>query len=499
MFRLPPEPYRIKMIEPIHLLPESERRLRLVKAGYNTFLLRSVDVYIDLLTDSGTNAMSDAQWGALMTGDEAYAGSRSSERLQDSVRDVYGFPYLVPTHQGRGAEHLLSRAWIKPGQAVAGNMYFTTTRAHIELAGGVFHDVIVDEAHDARSEAPFKANVDLAKLSALIDRLGPAQIAYVAVGAPVNMAGGQPVSLANLRAVGALCRERGVRLVLDGARAVENAHMIVMREASCRGWSVARTLKEMCAVADAITVSAKKDAYGNFGGFLATRDQELYDEAANLCVLFEGLHTYGGMAGRDLEALAVGIREMVQDEWIAHRVAQVEYLGRCLDEQGVPLVKPYGGHAVFVDASAFLPHLSQDELPSQALAAWIYAATGVRAMERGIVSAGRGEDGENHRPSLELVRLTLPRRVYTQTHLDYVAEGIGRLHQRRAELTGLRFIHEPSRLRFFQSRFEPLPAIAVAAGGHPPKESHAFERIPSHANGFVAHPAPRRERKLHRS
>jgi tyrosine phenol-lyase len=499
MFRLPPEPYRIKMIEPIHLLPEPERRRRLAEAGYNTFLLRSVDVYIDLLTDSGTNAMSDAQWGALMTGDEAYAGSRSFERLQDSVREVYGFPFLVPTHQGRGAEHLLSRAWIKPGQAVAGNMYFTTTRAHIELAGGVFHDVIVDEAHDARSEAPFKGNVDMVKLAALIERLGPAQMAYVAVGAPVNMAGGQPVSLQNLRKVSALCRKRGVRLVLDGARAVENAHMIVAREPACKGWSVARALKEMCALVDAITVSAKKDAYVNIGGFLATRDRALYDEAANLCVLFEGLHTYGGMAGRDLEALAVGIREMVQDKWIAHRVAQVEYLGRRLDELGVPVVKPFGGHAVFVDATAFLPHLTQDDLPAQSLAAWIYAATGVRAMERGIVSAGRGDDGANHRPSLELVRLTLPRRVYTQTHLDFVAEGIARLHESRAELPGLRFTYEPSRLRFFQSRFEPKAVKALAAAGRVRDDAKPAERIPSHANGFVAHPVPRRDRKQHRS
>ncbi len=304
--------------------------------------------------------------------------------------------------------------------------------------------------------------MDLAKLTALIDRLGAKAMAYVAVGAPVNMAGGQPVSLANLRAVSELCRKHGIRLVLDGARAVENAHMIVTREEACKGWSVARALKEMCALVDAITVSAKKDAYVNIGGFLATRDQALYDEAANLCVLFEGLHTYGGMAGRDLEALAVGIREMVQDEWIAHRVAQVEYLGRRLDDLGVPVVKPYGGHAVFVDATAFLPHLSQDELPSQSLAAWIYAATGVRAMERGIVSAGRGEDGENHRPSLELVRLTLPRRAYTQTHLDYVAEGIGALHKKRAELPGLRFTYEPSRLRFFQSRFAPSQAKVAA-------------------------------------
>ena len=455
--RLLPEPYRIKMIEPIRLLPEAERRKRLAEAGYNTFLLRSADVYIDLLTDSGTNAMSAAQWGAMMIGDEAYAGSESFERLQKAIEDVYGFPYLVPTHQGRGAENLLSKAWIKPGQAVAGNMYFTTTRAHIELNGGIFHDVIVDEAHDPHADLPFKGNVDLKKLEALIKKVGRAGMAYVAVGAPVNLAGGQPVSLDNLRKVSALCRANEVRLVLDGARLVENAYMISIRETAQKGRPVADILKDMCAVVDAIAVSAKKDAYVNIGGFLATRDKALFDEASNLCVLYEGLHTYGGMAGRDLEALAVGVREMVQDEWIAHRVAQVEYLGRRLAEGGVPIVRPIGGHAVFVDAKAFLPHLTQDDLPAQSLAAWIYQATGVRTMERGIVSAGRDEKGEHHRPSLELVRLTMPRRAYTQTHLDYVADGIARLHEKSAELPGLKFCYEPPRLRFFQSRFDVAP------------------------------------------
>lgn len=455
--RLLPEPYRIKMIEPIRILPEAERRKRLADAGYNTFLLRSADVYIDLLTDSGTNAMSAAQWGAMMIGDEAYAGSESFERLQSAISDVYGFPYLVPTHQGRGAENLLSKAWIKPGQSVAGNMYFTTTRAHIELNGGIFHDVIVDEAHDPVADLPFKGNVDLKKLEALIKKVGRAAMAYVAVGAPVNLAGGQPVSLENLRKVSALCKANEVRLVLDGARLVENAYMISQREPAQKGRPVADILKDMCAVVDAIAVSAKKDAYVNIGGFLATRDKGLYDEASNLCVLYEGLHTYGGMAGRDLEALAVGVREMVQDEWIAHRVAQVAYLGERLAEGGVPIVRPIGGHAVFVDARAFLPHLTQDDLPAQALAAWIYQATGVRAMERGIVSAGRDEKGHNHRPSLELVRLTMPRRAYTQTHLDYVADGITRLYEKRATLPGLRFSYEPPRLRFFQSRFELAP------------------------------------------
>ncbi|MBI2384830.1 MAG: tryptophanase [Elusimicrobia bacterium] len=456
--RLLPEPYRIKMIEPIRRLSEAERHERLAEAGYNTFLLRSADVYIDLLTDSGTNAMSAAQWGAMMVGDEAYAGSESFERLQAAIKDVYGFPYLVPTHQGRGAENLLSKAWIEPGQAVAGNMYFTTTRAHIELNGGVFHDVIVDEAHDPDAELPFKGNVDLEKLEALIKKTGRAGMAYVCVGAPVNLAGGQPVSLDNLRKVSALCKANGVRLVLDGARLVENSYMISQREPAQKGRPVAEILKDMCAVVDAVAVSAKKDAYVNIGGFLATRDKGLYDEASNLCVLYEGLHTYGGMAGRDLEALAVGVREMVQDDWIAHRVAQVEYLGKRLAEGGVPIVRPIGGHAVFVDAKAFLPHLTQDDLPAQALAAWIYQATGVRAMERGMVSAGRDEKGRNHRPSLELVRLTLPRRAYTQTHLDFVADGIARLHEKRAALPGLKFSYEPPRLRFFQSRFDVAPA-----------------------------------------
>ncbi len=450
------------MIEPIRLLSARRRKEALRAAGWNTFLLPSSAVYIDLLTDSGTNAMSDAQWAALMMGDEAYAGSRSFERLEAAVQDVYGFKYVVPTHQGRGAEHLLSQSWIKPGQFVAGNMYFTTTRAHIELAGGIFKDIIVDSAHDPNDEAPFKGNVDIKKLDALIKKVGASHMAYVAVGAPVNMAGGQPVSLENLRAVRELCLKKGVRVTLDGARAVENACMIQQREPAFRDWSVAKILKEMCSLVDAVTVSAKKDAYVNIGGFLATHDGELYEDAANLCVLFEGLHTYGGLAGRDLEALAVGVREMVQDEWITHRLAQVRYLGERLVEEGVPVVKPFGGHAIFVDAKAFLPHLAQDELPAQSLAAWLYEASGVRAMERGVVSAGRNEHGKNHMPSLELVRLTLPRRVYTQTHLDYVARAVGKLHRRRDTLPGLKFVKEPKNLRFFQSRFAPLPVRAHA-------------------------------------
>lgn len=460
-FRLMPEPYKIKAVEPVRLLARRERSKALAEAGYNTFLLRSEDVYIDLLTDSGTNAMTDRQWAALMMGDEAYAGSRSFERLAEAIREVYGFPFVVPTHQGRGAENLLSKSMIKPGDTVPGNMYFTTTRLHQELAGARFEDVIVDEAHDPAAELPFKGNVDLAKLDALVKRVGASKVPYITVGCPVNLAGGQPVSLANLRAVADYCRPKGIMVVIDGARAVENAFFIQEREEACRGWSVARILKEMCAAADTISVSAKKDLYVNIGGFLATRSEALYEKAAGLCVVYEGLHTYGGLAGRDLEAMAVGVREMVQDEWVAHRVAQARYLGARLEEAGIPIVKPVGGHGVFVDATAFLPHLGPSDLRAQALAAWIYEDSGVRGMERGIVSAGRDADGSDHHVELELVRLTLPRRVYTQTHLDFVAEGVAKTWARRKDLPGLRFVKEPRMLRFFQARFAPAPVPAV--------------------------------------
>ncbi|MEK7743593.1 MAG: tryptophanase, partial [Elusimicrobiota bacterium] len=371
-FQAIPEPYKIKMIEPIRLLDAAGRKKRLEEAGYNTFLLRSEDVYIDLLTDSGTNAMSQAQWGALMVGDEAYAGSISYERLEAAVREVYGYRFLVPTHQGRGAENLLSKSLISPGDHIPGNMYFTTTRLHQELAGGIFDDVIIDEAHDPSKEHPFKGNVDLGKLKAVVERVGAKKVPYVSVGAPVNLAGGQPVSLENLKAVAAYCRPLGIRVVLDAARAVENAYFIQERESACRGWSVARILKEMCRHTDACTMSAKKDAYVNIGGFLASNDEDIFEKARNLCVVYEGLHTYGGLAGRDLEALAVGVREMVQEGWIEHRINQVRYLASRLERSGIPFVRPVGGHAVFLDAKAFLPHLSQDELPAQALAAWIY-------------------------------------------------------------------------------------------------------------------------------
>jgi tyrosine phenol-lyase len=451
------EPYRIKAVEPLHVPTRAQRQAALELAGYNTFLLPSRDVYIDLLTDSGTGAMSDRQWAALMAGDEAYAGSRSFFRLEQAVQDVYGFPYVVPTHQGRGAEHLISQILIKQGQYVPGNMYFTTTRAHQELAGGIFADVIIDEAHDPQALHPFKGNVDLTKLQALIDSVGSANIAYLNVAVTVNMAGGQPVSLANLRAVHALCQRFGILLWCDATRLVENAFFIAEREPGEQGRPIADIVREMMSYFDGCTMSGKKDALVNIGGFLAMRDETILQRARELVVLFEGMPTYGGLAGRDMDAMAVGIREMVDDQYIAHRVNQVRYLGQQLIDAGVPLVQPIGGHAVFLDAQRFLPHLDQDKLPAQALAARLYLDSGVRSMERGIVSAGRDpKTGRHHRPKLELVRLTIPRRVYTDRHMDVVAQSVIGLYRDRDDIRGLRMVYEPTTLRFFNARFEPL-------------------------------------------
>ena len=451
------EPWKVKVVEPIRMTTPAERARAIAQAGYNTFLLKSQDVYIDLLTDSGTSAMSDWQWAGMMLGDEAYAGSRNFYHLEETVQQYYGYRHVVPTHQGRGAEHLLSTILVEPGDYVPGNMYFTTTRAHQELAGGTFVDVVIPEAHDPASEHPFKGNVDLAALEALIARVGAQRIPYVCVAVTVNMAGGQPVSMANLRAVRELTRRHGIRIVLDATRAVENAYFIQQRETGFHDRKIAEILRELCSYSDACTMSGKKDALVNIGGWLAVNETELYEEASNLVVLYEGLHTYGGMAGRDMEAMARGIVESVDDEHIRARIGQVEYLGHALIEMGVPIVRPIGGHAVYLDAKAFYPHLPQEAFPAQALAAYLYEDAGIRAMERGIVSAGRSkETGEHHHPALELVRLTIPRRVYTQAHMDIVAESAAAVFDARERAVGLRMIHEPRYLRFFQARFERL-------------------------------------------
>ena len=451
------EPYKIKMVELVHMTTREERQKALEKAGYNTFLLRSRDVYIDLLTDSGTSAMSDRQWAGLMMGDEAYAGSENFYHLEDTIRKIYGYKYIVPTHQGRGAEHILSKILIKPGDIIPGNMYFTTTRLHQELAGGTFVDIIIDEAHDAQNLHPFKGNVDLNKLQALIDKYGAKKIPYVAIATAVNMAGGQPISIENLRQVRELTKKYGIMIVHDMTRVAENAYFIQRREKGYQNTPIRDIVKEICSLTDAATMSGKKDALVNIGGFLALNSRKHYTEASNLVVVYEGLHTYGGLAGRDMEAMAIGIKESVDDDHIHARVGQVEYLGQQLIDHGVPLVQPIGGHGIFLDARRFLPHLPQTAFPAQTLAAELYLDSGVRSMERGIVSSGRNkETGDHNYPKLELVRLTIPRRVYTQAHMDVVAESVEDVFARRKEFKGLDMVYEPKYLRFFQARFKPL-------------------------------------------
>lgn len=445
------------MVEPIAMLSKEQRDQSIREAGFNTFLLRSADVYIDLLTDSGTSAMSDYQWAGMMLGDEAYAGSKNYYNLEAAIQKYYGYQYIIPTHQGRGAEHLLSKVTIKSGDYIPGNMYFTTTRVHQELAGGTFVDVIIDDAHDPQKELPFKGNVDVQKFADLIKKVGADKIPYITVHATVNMAGGQPVSIANIREVKALADRHGIKVFLDATRAVENAYFIQQREPGYASKTVAEILREFCSYSDGCTMSGKKDALVNIGGWLAVNDPKIHEDAANWVVVYEGLQTYGGMAGRDMEAMARGIEESVQDDHIRARVGQVEYLGQKLMDWGLPIVRPVGGHAIYLDAKAFLPHLPQDQFPAQALAAELYRDSGVRAMERGIVSAGRNkETGDHYYPKLELVRLTIPRRVYTQAHMDVVAESVAAVHDDRHKVKGLKMVYEPKYLRFFQARFEPI-------------------------------------------
>ena len=451
------EPFKIKMVEPVFMTTRKHREKAIQEAGYNTFLLRSEDVYIDLLTDSGTSAMSDRQWAGIMMGDEAYAGSRNFYHLEETVQKYYSYKYVVPTHQGRGAEHILSQILIKEGDYIPGNMYFTTTKLHQELAGGRFVDVIIDEAHDPDNLHPFKGDVDLNKLENLIKKVGPKKIPYVALATAVNMAGGQPISLGNLKAVRELTNKYGIRIIHDMTRVAENAYMIHLKEKGYQNKSVADIVKEICMLTDGATMSAKKDPMVNIGGFLALNEENVFDEARNMVVIYEGLHTYGGMAGRDMEALAIGITESVQKDHIRARVGQVQYLGNRLIEDGIPIVKPIGTHGVFLNAKKFLPHVPQDKFPAQALADEIYIDSGVRSMERGIVSAGRNEEtGDHNYPELELVRITIPRRVYTLAHMHVVEESVQAVYEERAKIKGLEMVYEPNYLRFFQARFKRL-------------------------------------------
>ncbi len=401
--------------------------------------------------------MSDNQWAGMMLGDEAYAGSKNFYNLEKAIQDVLGYKYIVPTHQGRGAEHLMYKTLTKEGQYVPRNMYFTTSKAHVELAGGLMIDVIIDEAHDPENEHPFKGNVDLKKLENLIQEKGTEKIAFVNVEMDVNMAGGQPVSMQNLREVRDLCNQFKLKVIFDATRSSENAYFIREHEKGYEDTSIVDILREMMSYSDGCIYSSKKDCLVNIGGFLATHDKEIFEKTRGLVVIYEGLHSYGGMAGRDMEAVARGLREGAQYEYLKYRINQVRYLGELLNEGNVPIVKPIGGHAVFVNALKFLPHLPREQWPAQTLSAAIYEASGIRTMERGAISKGRDKNtGENIFPKLELVRLTIPRRVYTNTHMKYTAESIINLYEKRDTIPGLKMVFEPEYLRFFQSRFEQL-------------------------------------------
>ncbi len=453
--RYPAEPFKIKAVEPVKMISKEERIKAIKEAGYNTFNLKSEECYIDLLTDSGTNAMSDAQWAGMMIGDEAYAGSKNWIFLESTIKELFGFKHVVPTHQGRGAENILSTIAIKPGQYVLGNMYFTTTRYHQERNGGIFIDIIREEAHDATKNIPFKGDIDVEKMERIIQEKGAENIAYVCLAVTVNLAGGQPVSMKNMKEVRKVADKYGVKVFYDATRCVENAYFIKEQEEEYKDKTIKEICHEMFSYSDGATCSGKKDGIVNIGGFLAINDDELFGKAKEIVVVFEGMPSYGGMAGRDMQAIAIGFREAMQFEYIEHRIKQVRYLGEKLLAAGIPIIEPVGGHAVFLDARRFCPHLTQEQFPAQSLAAALYVEAGVRSMERGIVSAGRDAvTGENHKPKLETVRLTIPRRVYTYRHMDVVAEACINLYKHKEDIKPLKFVYEPKQLRFFTAKFD---------------------------------------------
>ena len=458
------EPWRVKMVEPIRRPSPEERQAALEEAEFNLFRLKAEDVFIDLLTDSGTGAMSAAQWAGMMAGDESYAGARSFYHLEAAVRQVMGFPHVLPAHQGRGAEHVLFAATVRRGDTVASNALFDTTRAHIEHRGARGVDLMGEKAFDMRSLDPFKGDLDVRALQRLLENPSGSRVAMVVLTATSNMTGGQPVSMANMQAVAKLAAEFDVPLIVDAARFAENAYLIQQREPHMGGYSVAAIALEFMGLADGCTMSAKKDALVNIGGFLAFRDRSLYTECLPHAILFEGYPTYGGLAGRDMEAIARGLKEGVDDEYLASRVRQVARLGELLEEGGVPILRPVGGHAVYVDAARFLPHVPWNQFPGHALACALYLASGVRGVEVGSLMAGRDPaTGNQRRARLELMRLALPRRVYTDNHIEYVAQALVDLHERAAEVVGMEMERETTVLPHFSSGFRPAERSREAA------------------------------------
>ena len=457
-FRTIIEPFKIKTVEPIRMTTEAERERVLREAGYNVFLLKAHDVLIDLLTDSGTSAMSAEQWAGIMRGDEAYAGSDSWFRFEAAVRNVVGFRHVLPTHQGRAAERILASVLCKPGDVVPNNTHFDTTRANIEFVGARAVDLVIAEGRVPSARHPFKGNMDVAALRALIAEVGRERIPFCMITVTNNSGGGQPVSMANVREVSAVCREHGIPLYIDACRFAENSYFVKLREDEYANRTPLEIARELFSYADGCTMSAKKDALVNIGGFLATNDPALAQRERDLLILTEGFPTYGGLAGRDLEAIAVGLDEVLQEDYLRYRLRSTAYLGEAIASAGVPIVQPPGGHAIYIDAAAFLPHVPPLQLPGQALVAELYRVGGIRAVEIGTVMFGRRdpETGEESPAAMELVRLAIPRRVYTQSHIDYVAEAILHVWNARESIRGYRFVEQAEVLRHFTARFEPL-------------------------------------------
>lgn len=454
-FRAIIEPFRIKVVEPIRMTDRPEREKLLADAGYNPFLLHAEDVIIDLLTDSGTSAMSQEQWAGIMRGDESYSGARSWFRFRDTIQDIFGFPHIIPAHQGRAAERILFTVLVKSGQRVLNNTHFDTTKANVEAVGGIPVDLPCSESDDPESTAPFKGNIHLEKLEAELERYGPNGIAMVMITITNNSAGGHPVALENIRAAGELARKYEVPFYLDCCRFAENAWLCKERDPALHDRPVESIAREIFDLADGCTFSAKKDAFANIGGFLATRDPELARQERNLLVLSEGFPTYGGMAGRDLEAVAQGLKEILSEDYLRYRAASVGYVHQSLAEMGVPVIQPAGGHAVYLDARRFLPHIPGEDLPGAALVGALYEDAGIRGVEVGTVMFGSTdpETGKEIPARFDLVRLAIPRRVYTQSHMDYVVEGITRTWERRDEISGLKIVQQEPVLRHFTARF----------------------------------------------
>ncbi|MDD3841971.1 MAG: tryptophanase [Candidatus Izemoplasmatales bacterium] len=453
-------PYKIKMVEPIHLIGRSEREERLAQAGYNQFALKSEDVFIDLLTDSGTGAMSHFQWGAMMIGDEAYAGSQSFYRLETAVKNITGYAYIMPAHQGRGAEQVVIPQLIKhPGMIFISNMHFDTTRAHVELAGGEAVDVACKECLDTLTYYPFKGNFDLEKLEKVIISRGKDNVAGIILTVTNNAVGGQPVSMENFRSVCEIAKKYQIKTIIDGARYAENSYFIKIREKGYENTSVREIAKEMFGYADIFLMSAKKDGLVNMGGIIAIKDdQDLFRKCQTYIVPMEGFPTYGGMAGRDMDALAVGLDEALDEAYLEYRIDEVRYLGDRLKAAGIPIQFPTGGHAVFVDCGKMCPHIPYDQFPAAAVGNELYIEGGIRSVEIGSMLMGRDPiSGKNRQSDMELLRLTIPRRVYTFQHWDYVADSLINVFNRRQTIKGLKFTYESPVLRHFTSRFVPMP------------------------------------------